>query len=122
MVVRRVSLSSSFPISLRRVADRSTSTRFPLSSSKREFTSFDTPNVAATKARYIRDQGLGGAMFWELDAVRSRSSSFFHAVSLSSPVFQTSHSPSSILSTPSRPTGPPPRRLPRSSRSRPDRR
>ncbi|KAL7411064.1 glycosyl hydrolases family 18-domain-containing protein [Mrakia frigida] len=36
--------------------------------SKREFTSFDTPNVAATKAHYIRDQGLGGAMYWELDA------------------------------------------------------
>jgi GH18 family chitinase len=39
-------------------------------SAKREFTSFDTPNVAAVKARYIRDRGLGGAMYWELDAVR----------------------------------------------------
>lgn len=39
-------------------------------SAKREWISFDTPNVGATKARYIRDQGLGGAMFWELDAVR----------------------------------------------------
>lgn len=36
---------------------------------KREHVSFDTPNSAAAKARYIRDQGLGGCMWWEMDAV-----------------------------------------------------
>ncbi|CDZ98667.1 glycoside hydrolase family 18 protein [Phaffia rhodozyma] len=36
--------------------------------SLREFVSYDTPNVAAIKARYVRDQNLGGLMWWEMDA------------------------------------------------------
>lgn len=68
MVVRRVGLLlCPFPPSPSfRIADIAS---FRSLRSKREFTSFDTPNVAATKAHYIRDQGLGGAMYWELDAV-----------------------------------------------------
>jgi len=30
--------------------------------------SYDTQAVATLKARYIVEKGLGGAMFWELDA------------------------------------------------------
>lgn len=33
--------------------------------------SFDTPNVAAAKGRYVRDNQLGGVMWWEMDAVCS---------------------------------------------------
>lgn len=29
---------------------------------------YDDPQVLRTKARYVREQGLGGAMFWSLDA------------------------------------------------------
>lgn len=35
---------------------------------KREYVSFDSPNSAAAKARYVRSNGLGGLMYWELDA------------------------------------------------------
>ena len=30
--------------------------------------SYDTPAVSAMKAKYINDNELGGAMWWELDA------------------------------------------------------
>jgi GH18 family chitinase len=35
--------------------------------SKRLIT-YDTPAIAAQKAQYINERGLGGAMWWELDA------------------------------------------------------
>lgn len=35
-------------------------------SSTRELVTFDTPAIAAQKAEFIKAQGLGGAMFWEL--------------------------------------------------------
>ncbi|KAG5635930.1 hypothetical protein H0H81_009643 [Sphagnurus paluster] len=33
---------------------------------KREFVSYDTPNIVKLKAKYIKAQGLAGSMFWEL--------------------------------------------------------
>jgi GH18 family chitinase len=44
------------------------SLRHPLSAhrNKRELISYDTARIAAAKARYIAQSGLGGAMFWEL--------------------------------------------------------
>ncbi|KAI9258894.1 chitinase [Phascolomyces articulosus] len=36
--------------------------------SKREFISYDTPAVIQAKCEYIKQQRLGGAMFWELSA------------------------------------------------------
>ncbi|WWC90512.1 uncharacterized protein L201_005448 [Kwoniella dendrophila CBS 6074] len=35
---------------------------------KRLLISYDTPAIAHQKARYVNGEGLGGAMFWELDA------------------------------------------------------
>ena len=35
-------------------------------SSKREFVSYDTPNIAKAKAQYVASNGLAGTMFWEL--------------------------------------------------------
>ncbi|KAI9498722.1 chitinase [Zychaea mexicana] len=35
---------------------------------KRELISYDTPAVIEAKCEYIKQQGLGGAMFWELSA------------------------------------------------------
>ena len=34
----------------------------------RVLVSYDNPAVSAMKAKYIYDNGLGGAMWWELDA------------------------------------------------------
>ena len=36
----------------------------------REYITYDTPQVIAAKCDYIRQRGLGGAMFWELSADR----------------------------------------------------
>jgi chitinase len=37
----------------------------------REFITYDSPQIVATKCDYIRQRQLGGAMFWELSADRS---------------------------------------------------
>ena len=34
-----------------------------------EFVSYDTPAVVCAKVDYIKKEGLGGAMFWELSCV-----------------------------------------------------
>lgn len=39
--------------------------------SKREFVTYDSPEVAKIKCEYIKDRQLGGAMFWELTADNS---------------------------------------------------
>jgi hypothetical protein len=31
---------------------------------KKEFVSYDTPEIVKQKAKYIQDKGLAGAMFW----------------------------------------------------------
>lgn len=38
--------------------------------SKREFITYDTPNMASLKTRFVRDKGLRGAMYWELSGDR----------------------------------------------------
>ncbi|KAI1798302.1 glycoside hydrolase superfamily [Ganoderma leucocontextum] len=35
-------------------------------SSKRELVSYDTPDIAKIKARYVQSKGLGGTFFWDL--------------------------------------------------------
>jgi chitinase len=40
--------------------------------SKRLLITYDTPQIAQQKAEYIRNNGLGGAMWWELDADKAR--------------------------------------------------
>jgi hypothetical protein len=39
-------------------------------SSTKELISYDTPEIAMQKAKYIDEQGLGGGMWWELDGDR----------------------------------------------------
>lgn len=33
---------------------------------KREFVSYDTPNIVKIKTQYINNKGLAGSMFWEV--------------------------------------------------------
>jgi chitinase len=35
---------------------------------KKEFVSYDTPEIVKQKAKYIQDKGLAGAMFWEVSS------------------------------------------------------
>lgn len=42
------------------------------SQSSTEFISFDTPEVVKQKMEYVKQEGLGGAMFWELSGDRKR--------------------------------------------------
>lgn len=42
-------------------------------STKRLLITYDTPAIAAQKAQYINERGLGGAMWWELDADKHES-------------------------------------------------
>ncbi|KAE9363939.1 glycoside hydrolase family 18 protein [Stipitochalara longipes BDJ] len=35
---------------------------------KKMMVSYDTPNIARQKAKWIKDRGLGGAMWWQVDA------------------------------------------------------
>lgn len=35
---------------------------------RREYVTYDNPDVVHQKARYVLDEGLGGCMFWELSA------------------------------------------------------
>ncbi|OCF57605.1 hypothetical protein L486_05064 [Kwoniella mangroviensis CBS 10435] len=42
---------------------------------KRELISFDTPEIAKEKAKYINQRSLGGAMFWELAGDKPHNSS-----------------------------------------------
>lgn len=41
-------------------------TSYSYDSAKREFVSYDTPNIVKLKAQYVNSKGLGGSMFWEL--------------------------------------------------------
>lgn len=41
-------------------------------SAKQLLITYDTPAIAAQKAQYIDQNGLGGAMWWELDADKPR--------------------------------------------------
>ncbi|KAF9447351.1 carbohydrate-binding module family 5 protein [Macrolepiota fuliginosa MF-IS2] len=50
-------------------------TSYSYDSSKKEFVSYDTPNIVKLKSQYVTSKGLSGSMFWELstDKVGSES-------------------------------------------------
>ncbi|KAF6760385.1 glycoside hydrolase family 18 protein [Ephemerocybe angulata] len=55
------------PIAGAQVVENNTDvTSYSYDSSKREFVSYDTPNIVRTKATYANNKGLAGTMFWEL--------------------------------------------------------
>lgn len=41
-------------------------TSYSYDPSKREFVSYDTPNIAKMKAQYVIQQGLAGSMYWDV--------------------------------------------------------
>jgi chitinase len=41
-------------------------TSYSYDSSKKEFVSYDTPNIVKKKAQYVQTKGFAGSMFWEL--------------------------------------------------------
>jgi chitinase len=46
-------------------------TSYSYDSAKRELVSYDTPNIAAAKARYVASNGMGGSMFWDVCTLRA---------------------------------------------------
>jgi chitinase len=49
---------------------------------ERTMISYDTKDIAARKAQYIKDNGLGGAMFWETSGDKAGNDSLIGTVSL----------------------------------------
>ena len=45
--------------------NRTDMTSFSYDSAKREWASYDTPNVIKQKAQYVQANNLAGSMFWE---------------------------------------------------------
>lgn len=45
-------------------------TSFSYDTSKREFVTYDTPDIASAKARYVTANGMGGSMFWDVSGFR----------------------------------------------------
>ncbi|OSD07914.1 carbohydrate-binding module family 5 protein [Trametes coccinea BRFM310] len=50
-------------------------TSYSYDSTKRELVSYDDPHIAQLKAQYVRDNGLGGSMFWDLSTDKNNSDS-----------------------------------------------
>ena len=50
-------------------------------SSKEEFVSYDTPNIANMKAQYVMDKGLAGSMFWDLSTDKTGDESLVYVTS-----------------------------------------
>ena len=46
--------------------DTSDVASYSYDSSKREFISYDTPNIAKLKAQYVQSKGLAGTFFWDV--------------------------------------------------------
>ena len=53
--------------------DRDVAGSWTYDASKREMISFDNEEVARVKGEYIRKEGLGGSMFWELSGDKGSS-------------------------------------------------
>ncbi|EHL02827.1 putative Chitinase 1 [Glarea lozoyensis 74030] len=60
--------------------DASTGTSWSYDSSTREFISYDNVAVTQQKATYIKNQGLGGAMFWEPSGDRTDGGSLISTI------------------------------------------
>lgn len=48
--------------------DKDNGASYSYDAAHHEFVSFDTPAIAAIKAKYVQDQGLAGSMFWDVSA------------------------------------------------------
>ncbi|PIL35013.1 hypothetical protein GSI_02800 [Ganoderma sinense ZZ0214-1] len=59
--------------------DTSDVASYSYDSSKREFVSYDTPNIAKLKAQYVVSKGLAGTFFWDLSTDRKGSGSLVDA-------------------------------------------
>ncbi|KAB5589553.1 Glycoside hydrolase family 18 protein [Ceratobasidium theobromae] len=59
--------------------DSSRGSSYSYDSSKREWVSYDTPNIIRQKAAYAVSKGLAGGMFWELSADKTGSESLVGA-------------------------------------------
>lgn len=55
--------------------NRTDITSFSYDSAKREWVSYDTPNIIRQKAKYVQDNGLAGSMFWEASYIYPSDSS-----------------------------------------------
>ena len=44
-------------------------TSYSYDSTKRELVSYDDPHIAQLKAQYVRNNGLGGSMFWDVSII-----------------------------------------------------
>jgi len=51
--------------------DEATGATYSYDPAKREFVSFDTPELIAKKVEYLKNKGLGGTMFWEASGDRT---------------------------------------------------
>ncbi|KAH6904293.1 glycosyl hydrolases family 18-domain-containing protein [Coprinopsis sp. MPI-PUGE-AT-0042] len=59
--------------------NRTDMTSFSYDSAKREWVSYDTPNVIRQKAKYVQDNNLAGSMFWEMSTDKRGSDSLIAA-------------------------------------------
>ena len=60
--------------------DQQLGASYCLDNSTGTLVSYDTPEVACQKARYVRDNGLGGAMWWESSGDKTGDESLIHLV------------------------------------------
>ncbi|KAJ4323396.1 Chitinase 4 [Neodidymelliopsis sp. IMI 364377] len=61
--------------------DRNVGASWSYDEAQRTMVSYDTPEIVETKAKFIKEKGLGGAMYWELSGDRKGEGSLISTVS-----------------------------------------